>query len=409
MKKDKKIFSVDFNMTIDEYKRLVKYVPSFYWGNVFKSSFFIVLFIMILSVINDNGIVYSLVVCFVLIIGVMIISKVKIEFLAEVNYKFHNRKGLFNKSVQMSFYDKYFISSSNGVDVKVEYDSIDKIIETETNFYIFFKNMISIVKKSDNVDIEFIRNINEKVFISDVSNKMSLLEKEKFSKLLSFLMVGSILSFVGAIFTIRTIAKRIPEFLITEKMFVFWLWLPIPIITIVFGYICKRRRIDSGNSIKIGWIVSILLIFFGSFSVVMPVGRVQYKDVKKYEEVLNVKLPNDGDFVQNKYETYFDLDKKNVVVTEMYFSNKTSAKKLGEELVESDNWIRLSLSIDDFDNLIPYQMKNIECKKCYVTIYNDESKEYNKYPDKNGKYNFIVGLYNLDSNVLEINTFEMEV
>ena len=407
MKKENSLFEIEFKMNVLEYKKMVRYVPSFYWKNVIYRSFLLVLLVMIFSVIKEANIYYAVIVSLILVLFMMIFCKVKIDFLAENNYKFYEKRGMIGKDFKINFYDDYLVNSCNNVDVKIEYKNIDKIIEDDSNFYIFSKRNICIINKNncDKKKINFIRNINSNVLVNRMSDsKKGILKEKTFSKILLVLEILSLLSFCGAILSINIISNKVVDFLLTEKMFVFWLWLPIPIFSIIFGYYCKRSSINPKLSIRFGVLVSLLLIIFGSFSIVMPVGRVSYDVVKEYEEVLKIDIPKDGDFVQNKYNTYFDLDKKNVVVTEMYFKND---KKLEKYIISNDNWIDLDTAVKEYERIVPYQMKNRECNKCYITIYNNDLDKYNSFSDLDKNTHFTVGLYNTESNVLEINSFEM--
>ncbi len=188
----------------------------------------------------------------------------------------------------------------------------------------------------------------------------------------------------------------------------FWLWLPLPILSTIIGYRSKNKNKKAKNNIISGYIISILLIFFGSFCITMPTKRINYNKIKKYEDVFMVDFPRKGDYIQQKYETYFDSDKKNVIVTEGFFKNVTELKDLEQEILKNEKWIPLKNISDELKFLVPYQMLNRECNNCYIIIYNESNKKYNTFTNQNKNNKVHVALYDIEKKQIEINTYEIK-
>lgn len=319
---------------------------------------------------------------------------------------------MISDKVKITFFDNYLIKESDNVEIRLNYKQVKKIIETENNFYIYGNNVAVIINKEEckEEDEEFLRNINSKIYYK--KNKLKENKDEVNPKdntfLLNLLLYITIFSFFGAVLTISAIAKDIPSSLITEKMWVFWLWLPLPILSIIIGHRLKNKNKKAKNNIISGYIISILLIVFGSFCVVMPVGRVAYNKIRPYEEILKVDIPKDGNYIQQRYGTYFDLDKKNVTVTEAFFKDSLKLKEFEQNIVKGQNWINFKTIQSELEPWIPYQMIHRECKKCYITIYNEGTQEYNTVIETKENYKMHVALYNLEQHHLEINTYEFE-
>ena len=402
---NKEIFSTDFNMTLEEYQKLVRITPSFYWVNVLKTSMVEIIIILIMSVIYKLDITTTIIISMITICTLMLLYKIKIDWLAKRYYDSYKAKQMLTSS-KVTFFDTYLTKTNANIQVKIDYQQIDKIIETESNLYIYNKNTVCIVNKKQcqEPELDFIRNINsEKYKIKINPKKKSFSNKNINPIFLKILFWLTILSFFGAVLTIRTIAKDMSSSLITEKMWIFWLWLPLPILSIIIGHRYKNKK--AKNS---GYVISILLIVVGSFCVVMPVRRVTYNKIKPYEEILKVDIPKDGDYIQKRYATYFDLDKKNVIVTEAFFHDSVELTEFEQNIVKGQNWINFKEVSLNLKSLIPYQMLQRECKECYITIYNENTQKYNDIEEIKTGHKMHVALYNLEKNEMEINTYELE-
>jgi len=82
------------------------------------------------------------------------------------------------------------------------------------------------------------------------------------------LFVASILSILGAMCLQGLVSDA--NGLFTENMWVYFLLTPIPISSVVFGIIAKRKGYVLNKNIVIGIIMTILLAIFGSFTFIFP-------------------------------------------------------------------------------------------------------------------------------------------
>lgn len=97
-----------------------------------------------------------------------------------------------------------------------------------------------------------------------------------------------------------------------------------------------------------------------------------------------------------------------MTVTEAFFQNSLKLKKFEQNIVNGQNWINFKTISNELEPLIPYQMIHRECKKCYITIYNEKTQEYNTVTRIKENYKMHVALYDLEQHQLEINTYEFE-
>lgn len=387
------IFITQTKITFSEYKKMLELSQKFYWSNVLKISLLEIIIIALFSVIFKFDIFFSLFLILIAIISVIVVCKFLNSILIKKSYEFGKKKRIISENIKVLFYEKYLIKKVNNVEKKLEYKEIKKIVETKENFYIYFIKNIIVINKNDlkEKNIEFIKKMK-------IEKKINIYDR---IKILDIIFYFVIFSLFGAVFTINVYSKIIPNSLILEKFWVFWLWLPFSVISIILGFIKASRK-----NIISGFIVGIILFMFGLFPIAMPVGRIDYNKIKEYNQILNIKIPKDGDYIQNKYTTYFDLDKKNVIVTEIYLYNSKELKEFEKNIVKKDNWINRKKISTNLNSFIPYKMLHKECNNCYITIYNDETKEYNAEAKISSTKIFHVAQYNIDEHSLEINTYE---
>lgn len=155
--------------------------------------------------------------------------------------------------------------------------------------------------------------------ISNINNK----ELIKNILLASFLL--TILSIYGAILTSGLVSKNKPSSLFNESIWVFWLWLYIPII-LWFKY--EKKGFKCTQNIIGGFIAGVLLLVFGSFTFIMPSPKINYNKINNYKEIINVDFPKKEILTQENSESVFDDNKINVVVTQAFYDDTTDLKKI---------------------------------------------------------------------------------
>lgn len=62
----------------------------------------------------------------------------------------------------------------------------------------------------------------------------------------------------------------------------------------------------------------------------------------------------------------------------------------------------------DLKMLLPSQLRVSKCKSCYILVFNEDTDEYNKIPNNNGKYHIYTASYSIDEHNLEIDDFSYD-
>lgn len=321
-----------------------------------------------------------------------------------------------SNNYELSFYDEYFLYVTDQ-EIKYSYKDFDKVIETDTDFYLTNDNIVIYLPKRD-MDYKFISFIRRS--FDEIDNKIGedvgIKEIGKFhdskvmKKVLMFLFIITILSAFLGFITWHIVVKslEVPDIMAIKYRWVVLFYLPIPIISTILGFIYNNRGHDCLRNIIAGFIVFFCILGFGVTSFRMENLLLEFeRDISflnNYKDVLGVELPKKGRVMflddtscGDAEGQYFTCD--NVLVQiedyedfeESLFSNKNWIK--GEEVSEEFSVFAIG---GEFD-------------KNYHSIYNETLDQYNVFPKEKGKYKFYVMSYIYESSVLNINIFEYEV
>lgn len=409
MHKDSALFSVVSDLTLDEYKKMFKCIPAFYWSIVKSVAVRELIVILIISLIYKTSILATFFIYVIVLLVLIVIYKIKIDWLAEKVYKKYIKKFQLENATFVDFYNDYLIWKKDNLEKKIEYLDINKLVESETNFYIQSTqlNIVINIKKSDCDEklVDFIRTISNSYKICE-SKKKKKIENQSFIKnILLILFVLTILSVYGAAFTLDIVLGDKPTILSNDYMWVFWFWLPIPILSVILGFKYRTQGFKSTKNIVAGFIVGISLLTFGSFSFIFPSVEIEYKDINNYNKILNVDFPRKGILTQEKYGSLFDDDKINITTTQAFYKGFGDVSDFENSIIYGENWIKVSDIKTDLKMMIPSQFRDLKCKSCYFLIYNEDTDEYNKIPDYKGKYHIYVASYNVGDHKLKIDDF----
>ena len=271
-KKDKPLYTCDTEVTLEEYKKLVKCYPSFYWIRVFVAAIFALLLHLFIGK-GDISTELSIIMYLVVIIIVMIYFKIKINVLIEQSYYRLNKNTTRDINYKIEFYEKYFSKIGKKVTIKEDYSEISRIIETDTNFYIKIKfgNIIIQKEKCDFDTINFIKNIDiDKLEIRDKNNKIIKHVKKNnietnpkiLENRMQFLFILTVLiPFIyGYIMTLIDSGK--PTYVEDIGTAICLILLIIPPSSILFGFKYRKEYFGFKKNIIAGIIVGLLLLIF---------------------------------------------------------------------------------------------------------------------------------------------------
>lgn len=409
--KDKCLYICESKIDAYEYKQMTKYFPDLYWTYVLGGTLINLVFSSIFGFSNNFLSTFIFFMC--IQIFLMILYKIKLEDYAEKSFNKMKEQGLSDIEFHTEFYADYFIRQGKTETFRINYHDIDKCVENDTNFYLKYgkKNKIIVMqKKQCNEElIGFIRktfqNMEKYIKYNHKMKKSKNYSNPNFIKKgMSVLFVITIVSFWLAVLSFSLVNQMVPHYFLNQfkNMWVFWCWLPIPIISIILGFKFNKVEFKCTKNIVSGFIVGILLIIFGAFSLI-PIYSVDYKEIDSYRNVIDAKLPDNGELVIENLDTCYGEDKTECTIINSYYSNE-DVSDLINSIENSGNWFLSTEIKSTLSLMIPSWL--YEDEDAYFSIYNKTTNQYNTLPEVSGKYEIYTMKYDKSEKHLEIYKFK---
>ena len=196
----------------------------------------------------------------------------------------------------------------------------------------------------------------------------------------------------------------LPLFFRAKNAWVFWCWLPIPIASIILGFKYKKRGLKCRKNIIGGFIVAFLLLAYGSFCLPYVIGQ-DYSRIDPYRSVVDADLPDHGEIRIVEFGTYFDNDKWDYVVVNVYYGRE-DVRDLEQSVTSGSRWIPCAAFRSELKALMPSMLRSDE--DAYFSVYNSTTGEYNALPSDSGIYEIYAMRYDMSEKLLEIHRYLME-
>lgn len=397
-----------------EYKKMAKYFPKrIYWVFVVRGLYWNLILSAVIA-ITSKSLFETLVVFSVMQVFIMIISKVRLEYFAEKLFNEMKKKNNINTKFETEVYDDCFVKKSESMSLTIKYSDISKSVETDTNFYLEYprQNSVIIIKK-ENCELDLI-NFIRKTF-ENMENHLG--DKSKFKGVKKhhnpdFIKKGMIILFIitiaslwGGLYSVGLVYKINPQqgFNFSKNMWVFWCWLPIPILSIILGFKYKKAGFKCTKNIVGGFIIGFLLLIFGSCSN-LPTFSVDYSNINDYKEIIDAELPDNGNLEMIYWGTYFDEDKTEYSVINAYY-DKENVEKLVKSIENNEKWVLSKEIKTELKVFIPSQLRSDY--DAYYSIYNKTTNQYNLLPEISGNYEVYAMKYDKSDKHLEIHKFNI--
>ena len=214
--------------------------------------------------------------------------------------------------------------------------------------------------------------------------------------------VASLCSFFFAVFTTAIVSTLYPKFTFAEYTWIFLLFLPIPITSIVIGFLFRARGFRCKKNLIAGFIVAAFLTLYGSvFFLYSGDYAHDTAPLLRVEALLETDLP----------EPYSVTTWGQTEATEKSPRDYTSKITFGTEeekqllalLGKDERWLtKLPTSLVGLLNSI-YTASAAD----YILLYNTDTGEFNQLPDADGVYSFLCITYRSDNNTLEIEEYQV--
>ena len=408
---NKYLYTCESKIDAYEYKRMAKYFPQMYWAYVIWGTILNLIITSIIAILS-RSLVSTLIFFVAYQIFLMILYKVRLEHFAEKSFNSMQKREISDTEIHTEFYEDYFIRQGEIETIKINYNDIDRCVETDTNFYLKFgkKNKIIIIQKNC-CDLKLISFIREKFkdlenHLGDSSNFKGIKKYHNPNFIKTFmiiLFIITICSLWGALWTMALVDKINPQhgFNFNKNNWVFWCWLPVPLLSIILGFKYKNAGFKCTKNIVGGFIIGFLLLTYGS-SCLLPTFSQNYSKIDTYRNIIDAKLPDNGELEIQDWGTYFDEDKTNYTIINAYY-DKEDVSNLVSSIENNSNWILSKKIKSKLKILIPSELRSDD--DAYYSIYNKTTNQYNTLPEISGNYEIYAMKYDKSDKQLEIHKF----
>ncbi len=219
------------------------------------------------------------------------------------------------------------------------------------------------------------------------------------------LFVASIVAIFGAMTGVSLLTGRELQSM-TGNMWVFFLFTPIPIASVIFGFWQKKRGVKYKKNVVVGFIMTALLCIYGSFCFIGADTYTYGNDpILRVEQVMGVDLPEpSGVYTENRISEGTLLSKGKIHSISYIYFDKEVALEYEAQLRADEGW--MSSVPNDLAGIIAYRFFVSEFGYCLV--YNMNTEEWNTQPEKSGTYSFLALLYNEKLDMMILVEYELE-
>ena len=220
----------------------------------------------------------------------------------------------------------------------------------------------------------------------------------------NILVIASICSFFVAL-TLEVIVSE-ENGLFLENMWLFFLFSPIPIASVIFGFYLKSKGYKYKKNVVSGIIITALLCIYGSFTFIFT-NIYDYSDepIARTEQILGIDIPVHKHIITQDWTQGTQTVSRGYIysTSDISFDN-IAVLEFEKQLATDDKW--LSSIPNDFIG-ITSPLNNYGFYD-YTLIYNIDTAEYNSLPSNSGNFRLINVLYSMETNKMKIIEYDIE-
>lgn len=358
-------------------------------GTLFAAILFII--ILALPAAGDNRTdTAGFFIAFVFSLAILIM-----QIIQAVSYKKNSLKQVADRIYEYDLYaDRMVITVKRNGELSSRFvvrpEDVTKVIENRTHTVFLRGTELFILRKSDPL-YEAVRP-----YISVQKTVPAASGKEK--TISALLIILSILSPAFAIAVFEAVTPEVPfGFAMSEainRFWIFYLFLPIPLASAIFGIYQRKKGIRNIKNIVVGLILALILAIYGSFTPIFKNTFISDNCVaESYAAQIGVELPRSEKSVT---QNAFGDEKHSSVLCE-----KESFDRFVQNAKKDIRW-KAELPTE-LEGCTP--TSTIGRKYDLCLIYNADTKEFNALPTKSGDYRFIFIGVNKSERTLEISDY----
>ena len=226
----------------------------------------------------------------------------------------------------------------------------------------------------------------------------------RWKTLSDILFVASLLSIFGALALVGAVSERNNLFI--ENMWLFFLFLPIPIASVILGLVLKKKNYKYKKNVIVGIIMAILLGIYGSFSFVFgEVYEHGEEPIIKIEQTIGIDIPIHKQINTQDWTIGTQSVSRGYIrsTSDIYF-DQSAVEEFEKQIATDDRWLS-TLPNDLIGISSPFSDSDMYD---YYLIYNMDTSEYNTLPQNNGTFRFINILYITETKQMRIIEYDID-
>lgn len=194
----------------------------------------------------------------------------------------------------------------------------------------------------------------------------------------------------------------------TANMWYFYLFLPIPILSIILGFLCRRKGYKTTKNIVTGFIFAGLFLIYGSFTwIFAPEQTLDFQYVAEISTQIDFTLPTEGrieahDWGNTESSPYTQQE------TRIQLTDDAQIQSFENAIADSEKWTDPSAN-QLLSVLLPYFVQLSYHTQDFILLYNVDQKTYNTLPTQPGTYSFIYISYLADNHLITIEEYTIDV
>lgn len=190
-----------------------------------------------------------------------------------------------------------------------------------------------------------------------------------------------------------------------KNMWVFFVFAPIPIGSVIFGFICKKKGISAKKNIITGFIMLPFLIIYGCFCFI-PFNTSLNPDkgnsfLQSVSAQTGINLPRENESIEyHEYKNGYSSMKSTIYAECIVSFDRENTEKLLSEINSTSKWKKLLPNY--LIGYLPETSRIHNYGNYYYLIYNTHTKEYNVTSKQDGRVPFIALIYDCNNNYLYV-------
>lgn len=410
----KLLLKTETDIFLSEYQKMKKdCFPYHYLLYLVNNSFYVIAIASLLGIYVQTSLIDTIIIHIFLISISGIIIKIRWKFL--LNREYQRLLSVYQQDTHLViyFYQNQLKCKRKYATTTIKYNSIQKIIETKTHFYLFFSTEFLPILKANcgSENFSFFRNINQNAYedrshknkektniiISSPYKKEQKVEKK--TKACQILLIISIASCICGIITLFIYTATLNEH---PLIMIHYSWILLCFIPISF--LCALLHIILVKKVNMYFVIHVFILsctlLLGTFFIWSPLYKNK-TNVKEYHSIFQY-VPSHGIFLEYK------ANLADTTTNIFKFKNKNEIEIFEKNISDNKNWILKNQIDNSLQKLFTAEMM-MGTSHDYYIFYIQELDKYNTIPTHEGTYHICAAMYTPQNTTLLIEKYILKI